>query len=161
MTHGPTLWEHVPSKRPAPLRELMDLAPLFYELAGEAADVRAVLDDFHPDLAPLILELAEVSDGPLAEAMREWEFTVDHRHRRAWRLPGTPRPLGMDQAADASAAVLNKMAARLRLAALALRQDAARMTTAYGAMTAGKALFLEGPDGAQRVAMAKPEAPAA
>lgn len=159
MTYGPTLWEELPGGRQAPLQAFMCLAPLFNALDEDGALLDA-LNDTHPALAPLILELKQVRDREFAEALGQWDWTCEHRNGAAWRLPGTPAPLGMDKAAAAFATVLNRMAAGIMQFAAAVLEDGAKMTAAYEAMAAGNALFLECPEHGQRVVMAAPESEA-
>lgn len=156
MTRGHALWEELPGGRQAPLQALMCLAPLFDAL-DEGGAVLDALSDTHPDLVPLILELRQVRDAEFATALHEWDWTVELRNGTAWRRPGTASPLGMDQAAAALAAVLSRLAAVILQWAAAMLEDGAKMSAAYDAMIAGKALFLECPEHGQRVVMAAPE----
>lgn len=159
MTHGPILWEERPGGRQAPLQAIMCLAPVF-ALLEEGGELREALADAAPDLAPLILELKQVGDTVFAQALEEWDWTCELRHGAAWPMPGTPAPLGMDQAAAALATVLNRLVAALLQFVAELLNDAAKMTAAYEALAAGKALFLACPEHGQRVVMAAPEAEA-
>jgi len=156
MTDARILWEERPHGRQAPLQGLLCLAMVFTMLEEDAA-FREMLDDVSPDLAPLILELKAVRDGPFSEAMDEWDWAVDLRQGIAHRLFGTPRPLGMDKAAEASLPVLIRMAVALLQFGLALRDDAGKMTAAYDAMVAGKAMLVHDPEHGERVVMVPPD----
>lgn len=160
MTHGRILWEERPGGRQAPLQAIMCLAPLF-DMLEEGGELREALEDAAPGVAQLILELKRVRDGAFAPAQGEWDWTCEQRNGTAWKRPGAPTPLGMDQAAGAFVAVFTRMAIALLEFANAVQDDAAMMNAAYDAMLAGKAVFLECPEHGQRVVMANPEAPAA
>jgi len=101
--------------------------------------------------------LKAVRDGPLSEAMGEWDWAVSLHQGITHRLPGTPRPLGLDKAVEAYGAVLIRMAEALLQFGQALADDAAKMTAAYDAMVAGKAMLVHDPEHGERVVMVPPD----